>query len=212
MVLLLLGYGHITPETPLGQGITIIFCAVGIPITMLFLKTTGELLATFIKYLVLKTETVILKRTEPKHVKKKTFFVASALMFVLLISTGVSAVYFENWTFIEGLYAWFTTFTTIGFGDYVMYKSLVKDVDQGKTSEDQYFVKNIVLFIPYIAGLSLSSCLLNCIVDSVDEIRDFRDRYIDCWPSLISCLRRLRGDKNSSYDVTDEQNNTHEIT
>ena len=93
-----------------------------------------------------------------------------------------------------------------------MYNSLVKDVDQGKTSEDQYIVKNIVLFIPYIAGLSLSSCLLNCIVDSVDEIRDFRDRYIDCWPSLISCLRRFRGDKTSTYDVTEEQNNTHEIT
>ena len=179
---------------------------------MLALKTTGELLATSIKFLVLKTETVILKRTELKHVKKKTFFVASTLMIVLLISTGASAVYFENWTFIEGLYAWFTTFTTIGFGDYVMFESLVRTVEQGKTSEDQYIFENLVLFIPYIVGLSLTSCLLNCIVDSVEDIRDFRDRYMNCWPSLIAFARRLFGHKNSSYDVTEEQNNTHEIT
>ena len=212
IVLLLLGYGHITPKTPLGQGITIIFCVFGIPITMLALKTTGELLATCIKFLVLKTETVILKRTEPKHVKKKTFFVASTLMVVLLISTGASAVYFENWTFIEGLYAWFTTFTTIGFGDYVMFESLVRSVDQGKAYEDQYILESLVLFIPYIAGLSLTSCLLNCVVDSVDEIRDFRDRYMNCWPSLISFPRSFFGRKNRSYNVTEEQNNTHELS
>ena len=179
---------------------------------MLALKTTGELLANAIKYLVLKTETVILKRAEPKHVKKKTFFVACALMVVLLISTGASAVYFENWTFIEGLYAWFITFTTIGFGDYVMFESLARNIDQGKTYEDKYIFQNLVLFIPYIVGLSLTSCLLNCVVDSMDEIRDFRDRYMNCWPSLISFARRRLGHKNPSYDVTEEQTNTQEIS
>ena len=211
-VFLLLGYGHITPQTPLGQGTTVIFCIFGIPITMLALKTTGELLANAIKYLVLKTETVILKRAEPKHVKKKTFFVASTLMVVLLISTGASAVYFENWTFIEGLYAWFTTFTTIGFGDYVMFESLARNIDRGKTYEDKYVFENLVLFIPYIVGLSLTSCLLNCVVDSIDEIRDFRDRYMNCWPSLISFARRLLGHKNPSYDAGEEQTNTQEIS
>ena len=169
-------------------------------------------MAISIKYLVLKTETVILKRAQPKHVKKKTFFVTCTLMVVLLISTGASAVYFENWTLIEGLYVWFTTFTTIGFGGYVMFESLVRNVDQGKTSEDQYIFENPLLFIPYIVGLSLTSCLLNCIFDCLDEIRDFRDRYMNCWPSLISFARRLFGRKNPSYDVTGDQNNTHEIT
>jgi len=178
---------------------------------MLALKTTGELLATTIKFLVLKTETVILKKNEPKHLKKKTFFVACTLMVVLLISTGASAVYFENWTFVEGLYAWFVTFTTIGFGDYVIFESLSRSVDQGEANEDQYVFKSLVLFIPYTAGLCLTSCLLNCVVDSVDEIRDFRDRYMNCWSSLISFARRLFGRKKRSYNVTEEQN-THEIT
>ena len=202
-----LGYGHITPQTPLGQGITIIFCLFGIPLTMLSLKTTGELLAAFIKYLVLKTETVILKRAEPKHVKKKTFFVVFALMVVLLISTGVSAVYLENWTFIEGLYAWFTTFTTIGFGDFVLFHSSVRDVEQGKSSKAELFFKSLFFFVPYVAGLSLTSCLLSCTVESIDEIRNFRDRYMSCWPRLVSLKTKLFAQKSISVDVTEEQNN-----
>jgi len=202
-----LGYGHITPQTPLGQGITIIFCLFGIPITMLALKTTGELLATSIKYFVLKTETVILKRTEPKHVKKKTFFVATTLMLVLLISTGASAVYLENWTFIEGLYVWFTTFTTIGFGDFVPFHSFVRDTEQGKASRGELFVHSLLFFVPYMAGLSLTSCLLSCAVESIDEIRDFRDRYMICWPRLISLKTKLFAHKGTSVNVTEEQNN-----
>ena len=171
---------------------------------MLSLKTTGELLATFIKYLVLKTETVILKRTEPKHVKKKTFFVVSTLMIVLLISTGAAAVYFENWTFTEGLYAWFTTFTTIGFGDFVPFHSFVRDVEQGKSSKGEVFVKSLLFFVPYMVGLSLTACLLSCAVESIDEIRGFRDRYMNCWPSLISLKTRLFAHKSTSFNVTEE--------
>ena len=176
---------------------------------MLALKTTGELLAASIKYLVLKTETVILKRTEPKHVKKKTFFVASTLMVFLFISTGASAVYLENWTFIEGLYAWFTTFTTIGFGDFVPFNSIIRDTEQGKASKGEFFVQSLLFFVPYMAGLSLTSCLLSCVVESIDEIRDFRDRYMNCWPSLslISFKRKVFGHKGTSFNVTEEQNN-----
>ena len=176
---------------------------------MLALKTTGELLAASIKYLVLKTETLILKRTEPKHVKKKTFFVASTLMVFLFISTGASAVYLENWTFIEGLYAWFTTFTTIGFGDFVPFHSLVRDAEKGKASQSALFVHGLLFFVPYMAGLSLTSCILSCAVESIDEIRGFRDRYMNCWSSLslISFKRKVFGHKGTSFNVTEEQNN-----
>ena len=202
-----LGYGHITPQTPLGQGITIIFCFFGIPITMLFLKTTGELWANAIRYLVLKTETIILKRTEPKHVKRKTFIVGSTLMVVLFISTGASAVSLENWTFIEGMYAWFTTFTTIGFGDFVPFHSLVRKTEEGKASQGELFFQSLFFFVPYMTGLSLTSCLLSCAVESIDEIRDFRDRYMNCWPSLISLKTKLFAHQGTSFNVTEEQNN-----
>lgn len=189
--LLLSGYGNITPKTQLGRVITIIVCIFGIPITMLAFKTAGELLATFIRYLVVKTETVLLKRAEPKHIKKKTIFAACTLMIFLHITTSAYTMFFENWSFLEGLYAWFVTFTTIGFGDYVHLESLRREIERGEASSHRMVTNFIIFQFPYVIGLSLTSCILSCLVDAVDEIRDFRDHCLECWPELLSLMRRL---------------------
>ena len=204
---IVLGYGHITPRTQLGQGVTIIVCIIGIPITMLALKTSGELLATGFRFLVVKTETVMLKRTEPKHVKKKTFFVASAMMIILVILASLASTYFEEWTFMEGLYAWFITVTTIGFGDYVQFETHAKKVAHGESPKSGLLFHGIIFAVPYVVGLSLTSCILNCIVDSVDHIRNFRDRLMNCCPGFNSLIRGLLCRKGSSYDLAVEPSN-----
>ena len=107
---------------------------------------------------------------------------------------------------MEGLYAWFITFTTIGFGDYVQFESHSKKIAHGNKSTAQLFLHGIIFAVPYVIGLSLMSCILTCLVDSVDHIRDFRDRYINCWPSLISFKRKLFARKGTSFNVTEEQN------
>ena len=190
-----LGFGNITPKTRLGQGLTIIVCIIGIPITMLALKTAGELLACCIRFAVVKTEAIILKRAEPENLKKKMFTVASTLLVVLLILTSVASTFLDQWTFLEGLYVWFITFTTIGFGDYVSLESIARDVDHGETSKIYLVLYGSLAVLPYLIGLSLMSCLLTCVVDSIDHIRDFRDRY------LITYARRLLCCGKSSYDV-----------
>ncbi len=200
-----LGYGHITPKTHLGQGITIIISIIGIPIAMLAFKTSGELLAASFRFLVIKTETVMLKKAEPKHVKKKTFSVATALMVVLVILSALSSTYFEDWTFMEGLYAWFITFTTIGFGDYVQFESHARKVAQGESPKTSLLVHGIIFAVPYVVGLSLMSCILNCLVDSVDHIRNFRDRCMNCCLGFISPIRRLFCRTSSSYDLAAEE-------
>ncbi|KAL9966745.1 hypothetical protein ACROYT_G024865 [Oculina patagonica] len=202
-----IGFGNITPKTQLGQGITIVVCIIGIPITMLALKTSGELLATCIRFLIVKTETVLLKRAEPKHVKMKTFLAASTLMVVLNILASVSSTFLESWSFVEGVYAWFITFTTIGFGDFVQMESMVREVDHGETSKGYLLLYGILCSMPYVIGLSLTSCLLTCLVDSIDHIRDFRDRIVRYWPNtMTSVFRRLLCCKLSNYDVKGEDN------
>ena len=195
------GYGNITPRTQLGRGFTIISCLLGIPITMMLFKTTGEILATCITYLVIKTETVILKRAEPKHVKTKRIFTACALIVFQLIIASASTIYLENWNFLEGLYAWFITYTTIGFGDYVHLESLQREIDRGEISPTRLFVCFALSFFPYVFGLSLMSCILTCLVDSVDEIRNFRERVLDCCPNFLSLVRRVFSRKTDDYPV-----------
>lgn len=174
---------------------------------MLALKTSGEVLADCFRVLVVKTETGIFKRAETKHVKKKTFFVACTLMVILVLLASLSSTYFEEWSFMEGLYAWFITFTTIGFGDYVQFESHSKKITHGNNSTAELFAHGVIFAVPYVVGLSLMSCILTCLVDSVDHIRNFRDRCVNCCLGLagfFSLLRSLFRGKESSYDFTED--------
>lgn len=169
---------------------------------MLALKTLGELCATFFTFLVVKTETIMFETAQPKHVKKKTFFVACTLLVVLVILASVFTIYLENWTFMEGLYAWFITFSTIGFGDYVPHS---RKLARGEISKTSLLIQGLIFAVPYVVGLSLMSCILTCLVDSVDQIRHFRDRCWSCCPSLTSHVKFLFCRKVSSYDVAEER-------
>ena len=176
---------------------------------MLALKTAGELVASCLRFLVIKTETALFKRDEPKHVKKKTFFAACVLMATLHVSVAASATHLEEWSFMEGLYAWFITFTTIGFGDYVPFESFVRKFEQGKISKYTMIVDVLILVVPSLVGLSLTSCILSCIVDCLDEIRDFRNHYLNCCSPLVSAMKTLLCGKCSSYNMTEERNQDH---
>lgn len=174
---------------------------------MLALKSAGELLGTCITFVIIKTETVLLKRAEPKHIKEKTFLMACTLMFFLHVLVSVLAIFFENWSFLEGYYAWFITFTTIGFGDYVQFETLQKEIDQGKSVKYNFAIYFALTYFPLMLGLGLLSCILSCLVDSLGQIRDFRDRLMNCCPNLCSPLRRAlccKGDENQVDCVPQE--------
>ncbi|XP_068670180.1 potassium channel subfamily K member 9-like isoform X1 [Montipora capricornis] len=198
------GYGHITPKTTLGQCFTILSCLLGLPLTMLAMKSAGELCASVLTSLVTKTETKLLKRTQPKNVKKKTFFCTCALVIVLLILSAIPTSLRNDWTMMEGLYAWFISLTTIGFGDYVpfstAYEGNVGEERASTTSSEWY---SILLTLPMMVGLSLVSCIFSILVDSMDHIRDFRDRCLGCCPDFIWLKQTLLHDNRSTDDTNE---------
>lgn len=166
-----LGYGHITPETPLGQIVTVLYCFIGLPVAMLTLKTLGEVVSKIVYKFIYLVETRILCRKRPRRVKIKTFLTIFTLMILTLCAGGLTQVYLENWTFIEGFYAWFITLSTIGYGDYLPALDLL--VKAKKSSEAQI---NLLLIItasalPYLAGLCMVSGVLNSLVEVVEESR-----------------------------------------
>ena len=85
------------------------------------MKSVGELLAIGVRFLIVKTDTIVLKRAQrPGTVKVKAFVMSCTLLCLLhVILATVSTTSIEDWSFLESLYAWFTTFITIGFGDYI---------------------------------------------------------------------------------------------
>lgn len=197
---LFVGYGNLTPKTELGQGLTILYCLIGLPISMLAFKTTGEVIAGGIKRAVIVTETRYLKREVPVHLKMKTFVSSVFAMIVLLLLATLSTIFLEKWSFVESLYAWFTTFTTIGFGDYIQFQSVAKEVDQGTTSTLSLAGYGILFILPYLCGLSLVSCILSCVVDSVDQIREFLETFWErCTSWIPNPLQMLCN--HSGYDV-----------
>ena len=133
----LLGYGHITPETPLGQIVTVLYTFLGVSLTMLTLKTMGK---------------------RPRNVKKKSVFVTFALMILTVCLGGLEGMYVEGWTFVEGFHAWFATLSTLGYGDYVPGWSVLLQVEESSNPKSQL---NLVLII-FISALSSMQAL--CVV------------------------------------------------
>ena len=82
------GFGNLIPKTRLGQGMTIIFCLIGIPLTMLAFKSAGELLQCGIRFTVTKTKACLFKNDPPKNKKGKVSFFLRCVVDDCLTSFG----------------------------------------------------------------------------------------------------------------------------
>ena len=109
---------------------------------------------------------------------------------------------------MERFYEWFTTFTTIGFGDYIHLDSFARKAARGEIPDYRLGFYGLISSFPYIMGLSLVSCILGCPVDSVENVRNFSDlctKFLQNSPSLV--LRSLCREQ-SGYDIKTSDNPT----
>ena len=97
-------------------------------------------------------------------------------MIDLLLLASTCSVFMEDWSYVESLYAWFTTSTTIAFGDYIYLDSLARKAARGEIADYLVVLYGLISCFPYITDLSLVSCILGCLVDSVENVRSFCDR------------------------------------
>ena len=171
------GYGFITPQTPTGQVLCIFVCFIGIPINMLALKAVGELIAKWINAVVRRFERKILKRSEPlENMQRKTAVILFSLMMVLIVVNSVSLMHLVGWSLVEGVYFWFVTFTTIGFGDYVPHEpqrikelSINSSDNHGNRVKNSIIVHNTFFTFYFILCLCIVSSVLNSIMAAIEE-------------------------------------------
>ena len=109
-------------------------------------------------------------------------------MITLITVCGWLQMTLEDWTFVEGMYFWFITFSTTGFGDYLPYFLKHERISQFSmnTSFEQYSVDvsrdptfvlwAIMYVLIHIFGLCVVSSVLNSIMAAFEE----RKRRLHC--------------------------------
>ena len=158
-----------TPETELGQGLTVIYAIVGLPISMMALKTIGDVIVNGIRSLVLKIERRFFKRRGVHRIKTKTFVGTCLLMIVFILLGTIMEVLAEGWSFVQGVYVWFVTFSTIGFGDYVPFQGLEQKAEY-RNNGIWVFLFGLAFFM--MAGLCVVSAVLTSLVQAAEELRE----------------------------------------
>jgi hypothetical protein len=175
----IIGYGARTPRTALGQWLTIPFCLIGLPIAMLALKTAGQVILIGLKTITVLFEKKILRQQNPEHKMIKCLSMVMFWITILICILATADTYVNGWTFREGVYCWFITFTTIGFGDYIPFKRF-SEVDETDKSNWILTVTWMTGTVPCVIGLCLVSSLLNLLVDCSEKIKIHFNKVSSC--------------------------------
>lgn len=113
------GYGNITPKTYAGRLLTILYALVGIPLTIITMKSVGHVYNTLLKRILTGVEVKCLKRALVQRLELKLLVLNLLAVSVLIFSGALISIHDDGWSFVQGLYVWFITFTTVGFGEAV---------------------------------------------------------------------------------------------
>lgn len=174
------------------------------------LKSVGEVIAKFANTIVAVIENKILKKAEPKQVKTKSAVILFSFMVLLIVVNSLLVMSFQGWTFVQGVYFWFVTLSTIGFGDYVIKRdwpqrinissNLETDSGSGDLEEASSKVVFSIFFMLYtLLGLCIVSSVLNAIMVAMEEGK-WRPRCPRCVPrktqDLVETAPKQLGDIN----------------
>jgi hypothetical protein len=106
-------------------------------------------------------------------------------MTLVLLAGAFISTTTTRWSLVESVYFWFITFSTVGFGDYVIRKESVVD------HMDQWWQQSLrFVFLLYtVFGLSLLASAINCALKVTQGIK--------CSLRVPCCIPRVEGQPTS---------------
>ena len=166
------GYGNNAPKTQKGQLFTVVYCLVGVPLSLACFSIIGIILARLFRMLV-----GFLHLAKRDRSDGRVYIPLWMSLFVLISYVTAGAVLFTvlqkgEWTYAESFYFCFITLSTIGLGDYV-YGQVGKTVDSSSIISVAYL----------LVGLSVVSMCFNLMQEEVmHKLR-----------ILLACFKRIVG-------------------
>ena len=190
------GYGHITPVTTSGKLFCIAFCLFGIPICLLTLKTAGELISKLLTGAIIHFERKVLKTQAVKRVEIKCAVLTFASMVVFISMSSAVQIIWEKWSFTDAIYVWFITFTTVGFGDFIPFESVV-------SREDGIVAAIFHIFgtFPALCGLCLVASVVNTLFRVFDRDEMQTDSHSRCEHSKDCRGKSLNYNENGNLQL-----------
>ncbi|XP_074614647.1 two pore potassium channel protein sup-9-like [Acropora palmata] len=220
------GYGNITPRTPVGQLLCIVVSLFGIPLTLLLIKSIGESNVKVINKIVVKFERKFLHRPQPENLQTKSAVILFFIMLFRMMTQGCILMYLEGWTFVEGIYFWFITYTTIGFGDYVPTEYhldsrnvdiqqffLNETVNEGNELHPGIIITEVVYTSIFLFDLCVVASVVNSIAAATEEWKKAdslcsllvmrRNMIRDHRQNRVEILSSSQGETNKAYSGTE---------
>ncbi|CAF0766445.1 unnamed protein product [Adineta ricciae] len=164
-----IGYGNISPKTAWGKIFTVIYALIGILLVVSWIKLVGESLASIVtKYYRrlkqcfrhMKSKRVPLSRKDYRR-RKVPFYVPIALLILYLLAGSILFATWEGWSYVDGAYFSFITFTTIGFGDFV----------PGESTISHRSGRSILCAVYLLFGVLLTAMSFRLIQEDIDRMK-----------------------------------------
>ena len=158
----------------------------GIPLSLLTLKSVGQLVTHRIRTVAATFERKALNRHDEKHVKTESAVILFFIMVSSIIVYSRLLMRSQNWTFVQGVYFCFVSFSTIGFGDFFVSANqpipLKQLVVKSSNASKIYLVNSskgaalkgarcILYALVVMLALCIVSSVLNSVMAAIEELK-----------------------------------------
>ena len=167
-LLIISGYGDITPKSDGGKILYIFYSIIGIPMMIWYLAASGELQTRGYQALLGYLRTNVWKKEDRIHKDIPPVIISSFVFIIYWIIGSVLVREIMHMTMVNSLYYWFVTFTTTGFGDILLNQ------------------KGVMKFYPWMIfklfGFNLIAGIVHSVVVWINGISDKKEAFCcSCW-------------------------------